>query len=301
MRRAVEHELRPERADQQLRRRRARGLGRASVGLESRRLASSSRSARDRRSTSRTPGAGIDGFFVADNLCAAAVGLDAVQHRGSRRSSVARRRRLRRLGPLRRRARRSPGQVDNLVADSSGYGAWSQYFNGVDVTANVRAAGASCSLADTSTGQTVADNCDVRAHLPELATTTTGTSAFGAGLERLRRDAREPVLPRRVRRPHAAPRPLVLHRAEGRRPAVGDVPEQARRDAGGQLRGRRTRPSHRRSGEISRAMRANVTVNLVAPGDDVRRSDQRARPPRGKEPEVRPTRGRCSRWTSTTR
>jgi hypothetical protein len=28
----------------------------------------------------------------------------------------------------------------------------------------------------------VADNCEVRARLPELATTTTGTSAFGAGL-----------------------------------------------------------------------------------------------------------------------
>ena len=28
----------------------------------------------------------------------------------------------------------------------------------------------------------MADNCDVRAHLPELATTTTGTSPFGAGL-----------------------------------------------------------------------------------------------------------------------
>ena len=28
----------------------------------------------------------------------------------------------------------------------------------------------------------MADNCDVRARLPELATTTTGTSAFGAGL-----------------------------------------------------------------------------------------------------------------------
>jgi len=28
----------------------------------------------------------------------------------------------------------------------------------------------------------VADNCEVRARIPELATTTTGTSAFGAGL-----------------------------------------------------------------------------------------------------------------------
>ena len=37
-------------------------------------------------------------------------------------------------------------------------------------------------MGGTSTGQTVADSCDVRAHLPELATTTTGTSAFGAGL-----------------------------------------------------------------------------------------------------------------------
>ena len=33
-----------------------------------------------------------------------------------------------------------------------------------------------------STGQTVADNCGVRTRLPELATTTTGTSGFGAGL-----------------------------------------------------------------------------------------------------------------------
>jgi hypothetical protein len=37
-------------------------------------------------------------------------------------------------------------------------------------------------MGGTSTGQTVADNCDVRARLPELATTATGTSAFGAGL-----------------------------------------------------------------------------------------------------------------------
>jgi hypothetical protein len=33
-----------------------------------------------------------------------------------------------------------------------------------------------------STGQTVADNCEVRARLPELATTTAGASSLGPGL-----------------------------------------------------------------------------------------------------------------------
>ncbi len=74
------------------------------------------------------------------------------------------------------------GQVDNLIADSRGYGAWSHYFNGIDVTANMRVGRNFVLAGGTSTGQTVADSCDVRAHLPELATTTTGTSAFGAGL-----------------------------------------------------------------------------------------------------------------------
>jgi hypothetical protein len=74
------------------------------------------------------------------------------------------------------------GQVNNLVTDSNAYGRWYQYFNGVDVTFNVRVGRDFVFVGGTSTGQTVADNCDVRAHLPELATTTTGTSAFGAGL-----------------------------------------------------------------------------------------------------------------------
>jgi hypothetical protein len=74
------------------------------------------------------------------------------------------------------------GQVDNLVADASRYGTWYQYFNGIDVTANVQVGRRFTLVGGTSTGQTVADNCDVRARLPELATTTTGTSAFGAGL-----------------------------------------------------------------------------------------------------------------------
>jgi hypothetical protein len=74
------------------------------------------------------------------------------------------------------------GQVNNLVVDAAGYGKWYQYFNGVDVTVNARIGRSLTVIGGTSSGQTVADNCDVRAHLPELATTTTGTSGFGAGL-----------------------------------------------------------------------------------------------------------------------
>ena len=74
------------------------------------------------------------------------------------------------------------GQVDNLVTDSSTFGSWWQRFNGIDLNVNARLGSDFLFVGGTSTGQTVADNCDVRGHLPELATTTTGTSAFGAGL-----------------------------------------------------------------------------------------------------------------------
>ena len=74
------------------------------------------------------------------------------------------------------------GQVNNLVIDSAAYGRWYQYFNGLDVTVHARVGGSFTFVGGTSTGQTVADNCDVRARLPELSTTTTGTSAFGGGL-----------------------------------------------------------------------------------------------------------------------
>lgn len=73
------------------------------------------------------------------------------------------------------------GEVSNFVTGSQQYGRWYQYFNGVDVTANLRL-GAFTFAGGTSTGQTVADNCDVRTNLPELSTTTTGTAGFGAGL-----------------------------------------------------------------------------------------------------------------------
>jgi hypothetical protein len=74
------------------------------------------------------------------------------------------------------------GQVNNLVIDSAAYGRWYQYFDGLDVTVHARVGGSFTFVGGTSTGRTVADNCGVRARLPELSTTATGTSAFGGGL-----------------------------------------------------------------------------------------------------------------------
>jgi hypothetical protein len=72
------------------------------------------------------------------------------------------------------------GQVSNLITASRNYGSWYQYFNGIDATLNLRAGGFTF-IGGTSTGQTVADNCEVRAHLPELDTSITGESPLGAG------------------------------------------------------------------------------------------------------------------------
>jgi hypothetical protein len=68
------------------------------------------------------------------------------------------------------------GQVDNLATLASKYGDWYQYFNGFDVTLNLRTASGITFQGGTSTGQNVADNCDVRANLPELSV------GIGAGL-----------------------------------------------------------------------------------------------------------------------
>jgi hypothetical protein len=73
------------------------------------------------------------------------------------------------------------GQVSNLLADASTYGRWYQYFSGLDVTLNLRAAGFTL-VGGTSSGQTVVDNCAVREQLPELSTTSPGSSPFGPGL-----------------------------------------------------------------------------------------------------------------------
>ena len=138
------------------------------------------------------------------------------------------------------------GQVSNLIADSSKYGRWYQYFNGIDATLNLRAGGFTF-IGGTSTGQTVADNCEVRAHLPELATTTAGASPLGAGLAS---SIVSPVSPYC----HVAFgiqtqfRGLASYELAGhRRSAVRNAAKQARGDAGGQLR-----RAERRRGFVAR-------------------------------------------------
>jgi hypothetical protein len=74
------------------------------------------------------------------------------------------------------------GQVNNLIANAANYGMWWQHFDGLDVTLGVRVGQGFTLVGGTSTGRTAADSCGVRAQLPEFATTTIGTSAFGAGL-----------------------------------------------------------------------------------------------------------------------
>jgi hypothetical protein len=67
------------------------------------------------------------------------------------------------------------GQIENFATLAEKYGKQYQYFNGVDLTVSWRASGFTFQ-GGTSTGQNVADACDVRANLPELNT------AIGAGL-----------------------------------------------------------------------------------------------------------------------
>jgi hypothetical protein len=67
------------------------------------------------------------------------------------------------------------GQVDNLATLAHKYGKEYQHFNGFDFTVSLRAS-AFTFQGGTSTGQNVADACDVRANLPEVSVN------IGAGL-----------------------------------------------------------------------------------------------------------------------
>ena len=173
------------------------------------------------------------------------------------------------------------GQVSNLIAGSRNYGRWYQYFNGIDATLNLRAGGFTV-IGGTSTGQTMADNCDVRAHLPELDTTTTGESPLGAGF------ASAPVSPVS---PYCHVAFGVLTQFRGLvsyelaaigASAVRHAPEQARNDAGGQLR-----RAERGRGAVARTRsvreRAERDGKSAGARHDVRRSNQPGRRSRGQD------------------
>jgi hypothetical protein len=156
------------------------------------------------------------------------------------------------------------GQVDNRVTDSSTFGNWYQSFNGLDVTVSARF-GTFTVIGGSSTGQSVADNCDVRAHLPELATTTMGTSTFGGGLIN---SAVTPLSP------YCHVEYGVLSQLRGLATYV--VPKIAVQLAatvqskpGAMLAANYAAPNAAVAGSLGRNLSggaANVTVNLVEPG-----------------------------------
>ena len=139
----------------------------------------------DRRSRLRRGGLRrrwYHGFFVADNILLGLADLTPFELTTPKdRSATARRWRVT-ISDLFDVVPEKAGQVGTLVADSGRYGKWFHYFNGLDLTFDLRSIAGFTFMGGTSTGQTVADNCAVRERLPELSTTTTGTSAFGAGL-----------------------------------------------------------------------------------------------------------------------
>ena len=66
----------------------------------------------------------------------------------------------------------------------------------------------------TSTGQTVADNCDVRGTPARARHHNDRDECVRRRPDGFGRDAAEPVLSRRIRRAHAGSRPLLVHRSQ---------------------------------------------------------------------------------------
>ena len=71
------------------------------------------------------------------------------------------------------------GRISNMATDSQKYGDWTNHFNGVDVTLNVRTRAGWTFQGGTSSGRTTANNCAVRASLPELGSTPAVNVAQG--------------------------------------------------------------------------------------------------------------------------
>jgi hypothetical protein len=157
------------------------------------------------------------------------------------------------------------GQVENRVTDARNYGSWVQRFDGIDLNVNARVGKDLTVVGGTSTGRTLADNCDVRARVPELSTTTTGTSSFGAGLNGSAVTTVSPYC-------HVAYGVLTQVRglATYQLPK-GDIQVSAvfQSKPGAQLAANYAAPNAAAASSLGRPLSGNaqtVTVNLVAPG-----------------------------------
>ena len=120
--------------------------------------------------------------------------------------------------------------ANNLWTLADNYGKQIEHWNGVDVGVNARLSNGVLVQGGTSTGRTSTDNCDILDDVPEGATVSTAGT----------------VAPSLVNFPfcHVDTNWLtpvkgcgVLHRAEDRRVALGDLSEHSRARAGRQLRG----------------------------------------------------------------
>ena len=145
---------------------------------------------------------------------------------------------------------------------SSQFDPWLRRFSGLDVNVQVRAH-RGFTLWRGDHGQTVADDCEVRANLPELSTAVTGTVRFGAGLLELGCHASQPLLSRGGG---------LLPQFRGLRTSISP-PRSAAVDRfqeqNGALLWRTTRCpicgyTFARAEPLRQ--RPNVTVNLIAPG-----------------------------------
>ena len=151
------------------------------------------------------------------------------------------------------------GQVDTLSTLADNYGKQYQYFNGLDVTVSLRQGGLTLQ-GGTSTGQNVADACEVRDQPPR------GEHGDRRGSRRLDRQHDEPLLPRRIRHAHAASRSRLVRHPEDRRAGQRGVPEQAWRSCSRPTTRCRRPRSHTFLGRLPSGNVPNVTINLIEPG-----------------------------------
>ena len=193
---------------------------------------------------------------VADNLALAAVRSHAVQHRRARDPRLPGGGGYAVSRSLRRRAGQSRTDRQPL-ADSQQFGAWSQYFNGVDVHVQ------------RSRARRPLTSCRRDEHRADRRRQLRRARAPAGARPRRRRDER--VRRRAERTPPVTPVSpychvasgmltqlqglLVLRDPEGRPAAVAQRSRASRARCSRRTTRRRTRPSRRRSAEISRATR----------------------------------------------